>query len=124
MHLLPQLFRAPHAYVQGLKAKEVAVHPQPLSPSFFSERIDGIDAKVSKKLYDALKHALLLDNDGLLRYDPRCATPVHFLLCAIRAMRVQIGDLIVQCQQVIFATIRSRCWFAATELVGSPRRAE
>ncbi len=57
--------------MQGLTAKGVAVHPQPLSPTFFSDRIDAVDAKVSGKLFEALKQAGLLNGDGHLKDDPR-----------------------------------------------------
>ena len=57
--------------MQGLTAKGVSVHPQPLSSTFFSDRIDDVDAKVSEKLFEALKQAGLLNDDRHLKDDPR-----------------------------------------------------
>ena len=60
------------------------MHPRPLSPEFFSDRIDGINAETSGKLYEALKKADLLEADGRLKHDPRCASPPRLFLHSCR----------------------------------------
>jgi len=49
------------------------VRPRPLTPSFFAERSDAIDAAASAQIFEALRGARLLNATGYLVDDPRCA---------------------------------------------------
>lgn len=46
--------------------------PLTVTPTFFSDRIEGVSTAVSASLYDALNGGSLLDEKGLLKADPRC----------------------------------------------------
>jgi len=52
---------------------ELVVRPRPLTPSFFAERSDTIDAAASAQIFEALRGARLLNETGYLLDDPRCA---------------------------------------------------
>jgi len=62
--------------VRDLKAFGVPAHdwpqpPLPLTPLFFSDRIEGITPQLSQRMFTALKTAGYLDDKGLLSHDPR-----------------------------------------------------
>lgn len=59
----------------------LAADPQPLSPRFFSERIEEISAEVSQQLYNALKGGGFLDDHSYLIEDPRYAIPSSLCQC-------------------------------------------
>ena len=59
------------ASLQGVATKEVRHGPLPVTPTFFSDRIEGLSTAVSASLYDALHSGSLLDEKGLLKADPR-----------------------------------------------------
>ena len=52
-------------------ASQIEVNPQPLSASFFMERIVGLAEPAAVRLREALATAGLLDQKGYLREDPR-----------------------------------------------------
>ncbi|KAK9836287.1 hypothetical protein WJX81_002164 [Elliptochloris bilobata] len=56
---------------QGVWTDELVVQPRPLSPMFFSDRSDAVDAAASEKIYKALRDAKLLNATGYLVDDPR-----------------------------------------------------
>jgi zinc transporter 2 len=63
-------------YTDALKAKDVpyallGADPTPLSPGFFAQRVEEINATVSAQLYEALKAGGVLDEHGYLPLDPR-----------------------------------------------------
>ena len=60
-----------HDLLQGVFTKQKAVMPRPLTPSFFSDRIAGIDNVTSAAIYHALQGANLLDLHDKLLADPR-----------------------------------------------------
>jgi hypothetical protein len=70
----PPLLLASHAgaSLQGVATKELRHDPLPVTPTFFSDRIEGVSTAVSARLYDALNGGSLLDEKGLLKADPRC----------------------------------------------------
>ena len=55
----------------GSAAAQLLVRPLPITPTFFSDRIDGLDAAASKQVVDALASARLVGADGQLSDDPR-----------------------------------------------------
>lgn len=59
--------------MQGVHYALLAADPTPLTPDFFTRRVEEINATVSAQLYDALKISGLLDEHGYLPRDPRCA---------------------------------------------------
>jgi len=56
---------------QGGEAEEWRAEPLPITPTFFSERIDEIDAGTSVEIFAALRGGGLIDGGGLLLEDPR-----------------------------------------------------
>jgi hypothetical protein len=71
---LPLPLIASHAGVslQGVSTRELRYDPLPVTPTFFSDRIEGVSTAVSARLHDALNSGSLLDEKGLLKADPRC----------------------------------------------------
>jgi hypothetical protein len=57
--------------VQGVDFALLAADPQPLRPSFFSDRIEGVVPEVSEQLFEALKGGGFLDAHGYLIENPR-----------------------------------------------------
>jgi zinc transporter 2 len=55
----------------GFPAAEVRVHPQPLLAGTLAARISGVDNATSARAHAALATAGLLDEEGLLKQDPR-----------------------------------------------------
>ena len=65
--------------LQGVKASEVRILPQPVVRTFLSDRIDGMDAATSAAIVKALADAQMLNSAGFLLEDPRCYThPLTF----------------------------------------------
>lgn len=64
------------AVVQGVKTGEVKILPQPVTRTFFSDRIDGLDRDTSAAIVKALTDAGQLDAAGFLKADPRCSTTI------------------------------------------------
>ena len=89
---------------QGVDFVLLAADPQPLRPSFFSDRIEGITAEVSKQLFDALKGGGFLDAHGYLVENPRWPACTRGLCSIVRR---------IMCEEVW-----TRCWRAGE----SPRR--
>ena len=56
---------------QGVDFVLLAADPHPLHPRFFSDRIAGITAGVSKQLLGALRGGGFLDKHGYLIENPR-----------------------------------------------------
>jgi hypothetical protein len=56
---------------QGVDYVLLAADPRPLHPRFFSDRIEGVSAGVSKQLFSALKGGGFLDGHNYLVENPR-----------------------------------------------------
>ncbi len=57
--------------LQGVFVKQRKAMPRALTPTFFSERIPGIDNATSTAMYHALQGGNLLDLNDKLLADPR-----------------------------------------------------
>ena len=57
--------------LQGVFVKQRKAMPRALTPTFFSDRIPGIDNATSAAMYHALQGANLLDLHDRLLADPR-----------------------------------------------------
>ena len=58
--------------VQGVRAAEIKVLPQPVTKGFLSGRIDNLDARTAAEIVEALKAEGMLNPAGFLLQDPRC----------------------------------------------------
>ncbi|KAL8152205.1 hypothetical protein V2J09_009965 [Rumex salicifolius] len=56
---------------QGIDAKEVKSMEFPLNPSFFANRVPGINATVSKGLYELFLEKGFIDSNGYMKKDGR-----------------------------------------------------
>lgn len=65
---------------QGVKVKEVAIAPLPLTPTFMTERVDFFGSEQSIAVFEALKEGGALDQSGFLITDPRWALLLWALL--------------------------------------------
>jgi hypothetical protein len=54
-----------------IPARHIRLASLPLTQDFFSERIDKVDQDLSKQMVDDLRHAKMLNSDGMLLEDPR-----------------------------------------------------
>lgn len=57
--------------MQGFLVKEISVKPQPLTPAFFSDRIESMPAATSAAIFRAFSDEGMLDEGGMLLEDPR-----------------------------------------------------
>ena len=98
--------RGAAAVVQGVKTGEMKILPQPVTRTFFSDRIDGLDRDTSAAIVKALTDAGQLDAAGFLQADPRCSTtiPIIRLLC----MCVAVGLLGADVSHRMLST--ASCW--------------
>eukprot|EP01004_Peranema_trichophorum_P005505 NODE_4362_length_1179_cov_53.969697_g3853_i0.p1 GENE.NODE_4362_length_1179_cov_53.969697_g3853_i0~~NODE_4362_length_1179_cov_53.969697_g3853_i0.p1 ORF type:complete len:348 (+),score=65.73 NODE_4362_length_1179_cov_53.969697_g3853_i0:58-1101(+) len=55
----------------AVRSAEIKVHPMPLSPDFFSNRVPEISPPLSAAIYKALVNASYLNEKGFLIEDPR-----------------------------------------------------
>ena len=61
-----------HRYwLQGTQVNEIVVKPRPLSPVFFSDRIEGVDNATSAAMYNALLTEGCINSTGYLVENPR-----------------------------------------------------
>lgn len=58
--------------VQGVPVNEVVVKPRPLTPSFFSDRIESVSNDTSAAMYGALLAEGCINSTGYLVDNPRC----------------------------------------------------
>lgn len=79
MVLCWRISEAAAAAVQGVKTGEMKILPQPVTRTFFSDRIDGLDRDTSAAIVRALTDAGQLDAAGFLKADPRCSTSITII---------------------------------------------
>lgn len=70
--------------------------PLAVDPFFFSRRIDGMDPNISSAIYQVLKSEEYLDEENLLRVDPR------------RSVRLSSPSLLYPCAKAWFCIHRRR----------------
>lgn len=101
---------------QGVKVKEVAIAPLPLTPTFMTERVDFFGSEQSIAVFEALKEGGALDQSGFLITDPRASRP-HMSKSSWQSLvRERLPDLPVEADVSALAEEMNVAW-AMHELV-------